>query len=43
VTRVYTERAVFLITEEGVRVRETFGISFEDLQGLVDVPLLPAA
>ncbi|MFQ6155340.1 3-oxoacid CoA-transferase subunit B [Micrococcus luteus] len=43
VTRVYTEKAVFLITEEGVRVRETFGISFEDLQGLVDVPLLPAA
>ncbi|AMM34531.1 3-oxoadipate CoA-transferase beta subunit [Sinomonas atrocyanea] len=43
VTRVYTEKAVFLITEEGVRVRETFGISFEDLQDLVDVPLLPAA
>jgi 3-oxoadipate CoA-transferase beta subunit len=43
VTRVYTEKAVFLITPDGVRVRETFGITFDDLQGLMDVPLLPAA
>ncbi|GAB3272909.1 3-oxoacid CoA-transferase subunit B [Sinomonas notoginsengisoli] len=43
VTRVYTEKAVFLITPEGVRVRETFGIAFEDLQDLVEVPLLQDA
>jgi 3-oxoadipate CoA-transferase beta subunit len=43
VTRVYTEKAVFLITPEGVRVRETFGMTFEDLQSAVGVPLLPAA
>lgn len=42
VTRVYTEKAVFLITSEGVCVRETFGITFEELQGAVGVPLLPA-
>ena len=41
VTRVYTDKAVFLITADGVHVRETFGITFEELQGLVEVPLLP--
>jgi 3-oxoadipate CoA-transferase beta subunit len=41
VTRVYTDQAVFLITPDGVRVRETFGISFADLQELVPVPLVP--
>ncbi|KHL01511.1 3-oxoadipate CoA-transferase [Sinomonas humi] len=40
VTRVYTDKAVFLITDDGVRVRETFGITFEELEQLVDVPLL---
>ncbi|MDQ4503578.1 3-oxoacid CoA-transferase subunit B [Sinomonas sp. ASV322] len=40
VTRVYTDKAVFLITDDGVRVRETFGVTFEELQALVDVPLL---
>lgn len=43
VTRVYTEKAVFLITDAGVRVRETFGTTFEELQDVMDVPLLPAA
>lgn len=43
VTRVYTEKAVFLITDDGVRVRETFGTTFEELQDVMDVPLLPAA
>ena len=40
VTRVYTDRAVFLITDDGVRVRETFGVTFEELAGIMDVPLL---
>lgn len=40
VTRVYTDKAVFLITDDGVRVRETFGVTFEELAGLIDVPLL---
>ncbi|MDQ4489379.1 3-oxoacid CoA-transferase subunit B [Sinomonas sp. ASV486] len=43
VTRVYTEKAVFLISPDGVRVRETFGVAFEELEALMDVPLLPAA
>lgn len=43
VTRVYTDRAVFLITGDGVRVRETFGVSFEELRALVPVPLAPVA
>ena len=43
VTRVYTDKAVFLIAPDGVRVRETFGLTFEELQDLMDVPLLPAA
>ena len=43
VTRVYTDRAVFLITAEGVRVRETFGCSFEELQGMVPMALDAAA
>ena len=41
VTRVYTNDAVFLITEEGVRVRETFGTTLEDLQSKMDIKLLP--
>lgn len=40
VSRVYTDRAVFLISEDGVRVRETFGISMSDLHERLGVPLL---
>ncbi|WP_422934583.1 3-oxoacid CoA-transferase subunit B [Sinomonas sp. P47F7] len=40
VTRVYTDKAVFLITGDGVRVRETFGVTFGELEGLMDIPLL---
>lgn len=43
VTRVYTNEAVFLIGEDGVRVRETFGMTFEELADRMDMPLLPAA
>ncbi|HEV7168026.1 MAG TPA: CoA-transferase, partial [Micrococcaceae bacterium] len=43
VTRVYTDKAVFLITADGVRVRETFGCSFEELQAVVPVALEAAA
>lgn len=42
VTRVYTESAVFLIYGEGVRVRSTHGISFEDLAARVPVELARA-
>jgi len=41
VTRVYTNEAVFLISAEGVRVRETFGTTVEELQSKMDVKLLP--
>lgn len=39
VTRVYTDKAVFLTGPDGVRVRETFGFTLEELQALVPVPL----
>ncbi|HEX6056254.1 MAG TPA: 3-oxoadipate CoA-transferase, partial [Intrasporangium sp.] len=39
VTRVYTDVAVFLIGPEGVLVRETHGMTFEQLQAIVPVPL----
>jgi len=39
VDRVYTDHATFLITPEGVLVRETFGLSFEELAERVPVPL----
>ena len=42
VSRIYTDQAVFLVEDDGVSVRETFGTSFEELQQLVDVPLRPA-
>jgi 3-oxoadipate CoA-transferase beta subunit len=42
VSRVYTDKAVFLIEEDGVVVRETFGIGFDELQEIVGVPLRPA-
>ncbi|MFD1212875.1 3-oxoacid CoA-transferase subunit B [Arthrobacter sp. GCM10027362] len=41
VTRVYTNEAVFLISSDGVRVRETFGTTVEELQAKMDVKLLP--
>jgi 3-oxoadipate CoA-transferase beta subunit len=40
VSRVYTDLAVFLIEEGGLVVRDVFGITFSELQELVDVPLL---
>jgi 3-oxoadipate CoA-transferase beta subunit len=39
VSRVYTDHAVFLIEPDGVVVRDLFGISFDELQELVEVPL----
>jgi 3-oxoadipate CoA-transferase, beta subunit len=39
VSRIYTECAVFLIESEGVRVRETYGISLAELRTKIDVPL----
>ncbi|GAA3586118.1 3-oxoacid CoA-transferase subunit B [Klugiella xanthotipulae] len=41
VTRVYTDVAIFEILSAGVRVRETYGMEFTELQSRVDVPLLP--
>ena len=40
VSRVYTDLAVFLIEPEGVVVRNVFGIEYDDLTALVDVPLV---
>jgi 3-oxoadipate CoA-transferase, beta subunit len=40
VNRVYTDLATFVITDAGVVVRETFGISFDELSSRLDVPLL---
>lgn len=40
VDRVYTEVATFAITPEGVQVLATFGVTFDELQQLLDVPLL---
>jgi 3-oxoadipate CoA-transferase beta subunit len=39
VTRIYTNDAVFLITADGVRVRETFGTTVAELQERIPVPL----
>ena len=43
VDRVYTDQATFLITPDGVVVRETFGISFDELAARVPVKLTQAA
>ena len=43
VDRVYTEHAVFEITGDGVEVRETFGTSYDELAGRLDVPLRKGA
>jgi 3-oxoadipate CoA-transferase, beta subunit len=39
VDRVYTEHAVFEIAADGVHVRETFGLGFDELAARLDVPL----
>jgi 3-oxoadipate CoA-transferase beta subunit len=40
VDRLYTDRAIFAIEDDGVRVLETFGLSVADLQGRLDVTIL---
>jgi 3-oxoadipate CoA-transferase beta subunit len=40
VSRVYTEHAVFHLTERGVVVAETSGMTLDELRGRIDVPLL---
>ncbi|MEV0900897.1 3-oxoacid CoA-transferase subunit B [Actinoplanes sp. NPDC049802] len=40
VTRVYTDMATFLITPDGIRVRETHDVSRDELADRLDVPLL---
>jgi 3-oxoadipate CoA-transferase, beta subunit len=43
VDRVYTEHAVFEIGPAGVAVRETFGTTYAELSGWLEVPLLTTA
>jgi 3-oxoadipate CoA-transferase, beta subunit len=43
VSRIYTDVAFFLIEPGGVRVRETFGTSFDELAARLEVPVVPAA
>jgi len=40
VSRVYTDLGVFLISPDGIVVRELFGVEFTELAGLLDLPLL---
>ncbi|MEU4689194.1 3-oxoacid CoA-transferase subunit B [Actinoplanes sp. NPDC023714] len=40
VDRIYTDSATFIITSDGVVVRDTFGITFEELRERLDVPLV---
>jgi 3-oxoadipate CoA-transferase, beta subunit len=40
VSRVYTDLGVFLISPDGVAVRDLFGVEFAELACLLDVPLL---
>lgn len=42
VRRIYTERAVFVIEEDGVAVRDVFGTTFDELVALLDIPLRDA-
>jgi 3-oxoadipate CoA-transferase beta subunit len=42
VTRVYTEVATFVLGPGGVHVRETFGLSFGELAGRLEVPVTEA-
>jgi 3-oxoadipate CoA-transferase, beta subunit len=39
VSRVYTDRAVLLIKDDGVYVRDTYGISFDDLSSKLPIKL----
>jgi 3-oxoadipate CoA-transferase beta subunit len=41
VTRVYTEQAIFHLTDSGVVVTETFGATVDDLARRLNVPLRP--
>jgi len=40
VSRVYTDRAVLDLTDDGVVVRDLFATTYDELAGLLDVPLL---
>jgi 3-oxoadipate CoA-transferase, beta subunit len=40
VSRVYTDLAVFLITDYGVVVRDLFNVTFNQLTDLVEIPLI---
>ena len=40
VSRLYTDHAVFLITKDRVLVRETYGISIDELQSRLDVRIM---
>lgn len=42
VSRIYTERAVFVIEPDGVAVRDVFGTTVDELRELVGVPLRDA-
>ncbi|KWX25299.1 3-oxoadipate CoA-transferase [Mycolicibacterium wolinskyi] len=42
VSRVYTDMAILDITADGVCVRDTYGITFDELSTRLDVPLRPA-
>jgi 3-oxoadipate CoA-transferase, beta subunit len=42
VSRLYADHGVFLLGPDGVRVRELFGITVEELASRLDVPLLDA-
>jgi 3-oxoadipate CoA-transferase beta subunit len=43
VSRVYTDVATFLITPDGVQVRETFGVSLDELAARLEAPITQAA
>jgi 3-oxoadipate CoA-transferase beta subunit len=43
VSRVYTDVATFLITPDGVQVRETFGVSLDELAARLEAPISQAA
>jgi 3-oxoadipate CoA-transferase beta subunit len=43
VSRIYTEHAVFHVTDRGVVVTQTFGTTLDELRSRIDVPLLEPA
>jgi 3-oxoadipate CoA-transferase beta subunit len=43
VTRAYTDHAVFELHGDGVRVRETYGISLAELRRRLEVEIVPSA